>query len=200
MFLLVNIMAIFIQWLVLLLPDVDTTSEQSFWLCSFVDCSIEKQISDTMKKAFWDSLQEKLSSQPPDYSHALVLIEEVREVRIITVINFNSVMTWRTYCLVNQPSLVRILSTDGQYFYLDWIVFCWVNYHPQQLWTIKIYLFYEKSLYSWQNLRTPPISSSSITIHLPLLEWKILINAKSGRWEMVLCNKINHCVPSEYTK
>ena len=66
-----------------------------------------------MKKAFWDSLQEKLSSQPPDYSHALVLIEEVREVRIITVINFNSVMTWRTYCLVNQPSLVRILSKEN---------------------------------------------------------------------------------------
>ena len=66
-----------------------------------------------MKKAFWDSLQEKLSSQPPDYSHALVLIEEVREVRIITVINFNSVMTWRTYCLVNQSPLVRILSKEN---------------------------------------------------------------------------------------
>ena len=85
----------------------------SKWLYTLF-CSIEKQISDTMKKAFWDSLQEKLSSQPPDYSHALVLIEEVREVRIITVINFNSVWHGEPTALsINQPPLVRILSKDN---------------------------------------------------------------------------------------
>ena len=120
-------MAIFIQWLVFLLPAVDTTSEQSFWLCPIVDCSIEKQISDTMKKAFWDSLQEKLSSQPADYSHALVLIEEVREVRIITVINFNSVM--KIICLLwaDEPTALSINHLLSEYCPLMDNIFTWIE-------------------------------------------------------------------------
>ncbi|XP_070189597.1 T-complex protein 11-like protein 1 isoform X2 [Littorina saxatilis] len=41
--------------------------------------SIEKQVKEVMQKAFWDALEAKLSQDPPDYSHALVLIEEVKE-------------------------------------------------------------------------------------------------------------------------
>ena len=51
--------------------------------CSFtviVLCSIEKQVRDVMHKAFWDALEAKLAEDPPDCSHALVLIEEVKEV------------------------------------------------------------------------------------------------------------------------
>ena len=43
-------------------------------------CSIEKQVRDVMHKAFWDALEAKLAEDPPDCSHALVLIEEVKEV------------------------------------------------------------------------------------------------------------------------
>lgn len=41
--------------------------------------SIEKRVREVMHKAFWDSLEAKLNDSPPDYSHALVLIEEVKE-------------------------------------------------------------------------------------------------------------------------
>ena len=43
-------------------------------------CSIEKQVREVMHKAFWDALEAKLNEDPPDFSHALVLIEEVKEV------------------------------------------------------------------------------------------------------------------------
>lgn len=33
-----------------------------------------------MHKAFWDSLESKLEEDPPNYSHAIVLIKEVKEV------------------------------------------------------------------------------------------------------------------------
>lgn len=41
--------------------------------------SLEKQVRDMMHKAFWDVLDEKLKEDPPDYSHALILLKEVKE-------------------------------------------------------------------------------------------------------------------------
>ncbi|XP_076467122.1 T-complex protein 11-like protein 1 [Babylonia areolata] len=48
--------------------------------------SIEKQVRDVMHKAFWDSLESKLAQDPPDFSHALVLIEEVKEVLLMLLL------------------------------------------------------------------------------------------------------------------
>jgi hypothetical protein len=47
--------------------------------------SIEKQVRDVMQKAFWDALQEKLQEDPPDFSHAMVLLQEVKEVFVLSV-------------------------------------------------------------------------------------------------------------------
>ena len=44
-------------------------------------CSAERQVEETMRRAFWDVLDEKLRAEPPDYSHALVLVDEIRQVR-----------------------------------------------------------------------------------------------------------------------
>jgi hypothetical protein len=41
--------------------------------------SIEKVIKDTMHRAFWDILRSQLSSQPPVYDHALVLLADIKE-------------------------------------------------------------------------------------------------------------------------
>lgn len=41
--------------------------------------SIEHKVREVMHKAFWDVLEEKLREDPPDYSHALVLLLEVKE-------------------------------------------------------------------------------------------------------------------------
>ncbi|XP_050443731.1 T-complex protein 11-like protein 1 isoform X2 [Adelges cooleyi] len=38
-----------------------------------------KQVKDTMHKAFWDLLRAQLNSDPPVYSQAMILLEEIRE-------------------------------------------------------------------------------------------------------------------------
>ena len=38
-----------------------------------------------MHRAFWDAFQEKITEDPPDYSQAVVLIQEVKEVTILLV-------------------------------------------------------------------------------------------------------------------
>lgn len=42
-----------------------------------------KQVKDTMHKAFWDLLRTEITSDPPEYTQAMVLLAEIREVCII---------------------------------------------------------------------------------------------------------------------
>ncbi|GFR76357.1 T-complex protein 11-like protein 1 [Elysia marginata] len=44
--------------------------------------SLEKQVSETMRRAFWDAFQEKIERDPPDYSMAFSLLEELKEVLV----------------------------------------------------------------------------------------------------------------------
>lgn len=44
--------------------------------------SLEKQVRDVVHKAFWDKLREELSQDPPVFSQALSLIQEVKEVHV----------------------------------------------------------------------------------------------------------------------
>ncbi|RXG59453.1 T-complex protein 11-like protein 1 [Armadillidium vulgare] len=41
--------------------------------------SLERKVRDTMHKAFWDNLAEQLKEDPPDYTQAFVLLQEVRD-------------------------------------------------------------------------------------------------------------------------
>lgn len=43
------------------------------------DNSIQKKVKEIMHKAFWNVLAEQLSEDPPNYTHALVLLREIRE-------------------------------------------------------------------------------------------------------------------------
>ena len=43
-------------------------------------CSLESKVKDAMHRAFWDILEEKLKEDPPDLSHAVILLAEVKEV------------------------------------------------------------------------------------------------------------------------
>ena len=47
--------------------------------------SLEGQVKEVMHRAFWDSLAESLREDSPDYTHALVLLKEIKEVIIIIV-------------------------------------------------------------------------------------------------------------------
>ncbi|XP_067117213.1 T-complex protein 11-like protein 1 isoform X2 [Osmerus mordax] len=40
--------------------------------------SVEGRVKEVVHRAFWDVLQEQLSSCPPDYSHAVTLLQEVK--------------------------------------------------------------------------------------------------------------------------
>ncbi|GLH00002.1 T-complex protein-like protein [Gryllus bimaculatus] len=41
--------------------------------------SLRKQVRDTMHKAFWNLLKEQLDEDPPNYSQALVLLEDIKQ-------------------------------------------------------------------------------------------------------------------------
>ncbi|XP_070705062.1 T-complex protein 11 homolog [Pempheris klunzingeri] len=40
--------------------------------------SLEGRVTEIVHRAFWDSLQEQLNSDPPNYSHAVILLQEVK--------------------------------------------------------------------------------------------------------------------------
>ncbi|KAG9345686.1 hypothetical protein JZ751_008830 [Albula glossodonta] len=42
--------------------------------------SLEKKVKDIVHKAFWDRLESELNDDPPEYEHALSLLEEIREI------------------------------------------------------------------------------------------------------------------------
>ena len=46
------------------------------------DGSFHRRVKEIMHKAFWNLLAEQLAEDPPDYSHALVLLKEIKEVII----------------------------------------------------------------------------------------------------------------------
>ncbi|CDQ83783.1 unnamed protein product, partial [Oncorhynchus mykiss] len=42
--------------------------------------SLEKQVKYIVHKAFWDGLESELNDDPPEYEHAIKLLEEIREI------------------------------------------------------------------------------------------------------------------------
>nr|XP_020447230.1 T-complex protein 11-like protein 2 isoform X2 [Monopterus albus] len=42
--------------------------------------SLEASVTEIVHQAFWDSLQEQLDGEPPNYSHALILLQEVKAI------------------------------------------------------------------------------------------------------------------------
>lgn len=41
---------------------------------------VEQAVEDCMKKAYWDKLREDLARIPPDYSYALILLDDIKKV------------------------------------------------------------------------------------------------------------------------
>nr|CBN80715.1 TCP11 [Dicentrarchus labrax] len=42
--------------------------------------SLEGRVTEIVHRAFWDSLQEQLNSDPPNYNHAVILLQEVKSM------------------------------------------------------------------------------------------------------------------------
>lgn len=49
-------------------------------LCVWPSCSLEGKGKDTLPSDFWDHLKEQLTAVPPDFSCALELLKEIKEV------------------------------------------------------------------------------------------------------------------------
>ncbi|XP_033100505.1 T-complex protein 11-like protein 1 isoform X2 [Anneissia japonica] len=52
--------------------------------------SLEKQLRDVMHKAFWDSLQDDLHEDPPNYNRAISLLGEIKETLEMLILPQNS--------------------------------------------------------------------------------------------------------------
>lgn len=46
---------------------------------------IERAVSDCMHQAYWDKLKEDFAQDPPDYSHAVMLLEDIKKVCVTFV-------------------------------------------------------------------------------------------------------------------
>lgn len=44
------------------------------------DNNLRSKVKETMKQAFWDLLKEQLNEEPPNYSQALILLEDIKKV------------------------------------------------------------------------------------------------------------------------
>lgn len=42
--------------------------------------SLMKQVKDTMHNAYWELLRKQLNDDPPEYSQAMILLVEIKEV------------------------------------------------------------------------------------------------------------------------
>lgn len=45
--------------------------------------SMQKKVIDTMQQAFWDILRTELAETPPNYTQALVLLEDIKKVNTL---------------------------------------------------------------------------------------------------------------------
>ena len=46
------------------------------------DSTLHKKVKEIMHKAFWTLLEEQLKEDPPNYTQALVLLKEIKEVSL----------------------------------------------------------------------------------------------------------------------
>uniref|UniRef100_A0A8C8SJS1 T-complex 11 n=1 Tax=Pelusios castaneus TaxID=367368 RepID=A0A8C8SJS1_9SAUR len=53
---------------------------------NFSPNSLEGRVKETLHKAFWDSLKEQLSASPSDYTHAIQLLQEIKETLLLLLL------------------------------------------------------------------------------------------------------------------
>lgn len=51
-------------------------------ICFVSSSSLEGRVTQIVHQVFWDILQEELTSDPPNYDHAVILLQEVKTVSV----------------------------------------------------------------------------------------------------------------------
>uniref|UniRef100_A0A8D0DG14 T-complex 11 n=1 Tax=Salvator merianae TaxID=96440 RepID=A0A8D0DG14_SALMN len=59
--------------------EIVINQDFKFQELNFSPNSLESRVKETLHKAFWDSLREQLTKMPPDYTHAIKLLQEIKE-------------------------------------------------------------------------------------------------------------------------
>ena len=49
-------------------------------VCDGLVCSLEECVTDSLHRAFWDNVRQQLENDPPNYTQALGLLAEVKQV------------------------------------------------------------------------------------------------------------------------
>lgn len=58
------------------------------WFSCASPTSLEHRVKEIMHKAFWDYMEDQLKGDPPTYTHAIKLLAEIKEVKLlITAVN-----------------------------------------------------------------------------------------------------------------
>lgn len=86
--------------------------------------SIEKQVRDVMHRAFWDALESKLNDSPPDFSHALVLIEEVKESLLALLLPQHVRLRAQIMEVLDMDLIRQKINNEAFdiYFYADYVI------------------------------------------------------------------------------
>lgn len=86
--------------------------------------SIHKKLKEVVHKAFWDAFQSKLDEDPPEFGHAVVLIEEVKE-NLLALLLPQHVRLKTQICEVLDTELIQQkLQNDAFdiYYYSDYVI------------------------------------------------------------------------------
>lgn len=86
--------------------------------------SVHKKVKEVMHKAFWDAFQSKLDEDPPEYDHAVLLIEEVKE-NLLGLLLPQHVRLKTQICEVLDTELIQQkLQNDAFdiYYYSDYVI------------------------------------------------------------------------------
>lgn len=86
--------------------------------------SIHKQVKEIIHKAFWDAFQEKITQDPPEYSHAVVLIEEVKESLLSVLLPQHTRLRAQIEEVLDTELIQQKLQNDAFdiYYYSNYVI------------------------------------------------------------------------------
>ena len=73
--------------------------------------SLEKLVRDTVHRAYWDVLASELHADPPIYGHAIKLLEEIKEVSLLSFCLTTKVQEYSSGAYLNMPISIADFST-----------------------------------------------------------------------------------------
>ncbi|KAI8519122.1 T-complex protein 11 [Branchiostoma belcheri] len=77
--------------------------------------SLEKQVKDTVHRAFWDALREELAEEPPTFQHAINLLGEVKEMLVSILLPQHS----RLRAQINEVLDLDLITQEAEHGALD---------------------------------------------------------------------------------